>query len=112
MRENLSSGFPTRSDTNPAAQQQKMFECLKFRIKKVEGVYYLCSENKGTDQLRGHPSAFVLHMQRAGFLITRLIYRWCFVVVCFICAIFRGVFIELITSVGKERADYSAIEYL
>ena len=24
---------------------------LKFQIKKVEGLYYLCSENKGTDQL-------------------------------------------------------------
>ena len=27
---------------------------LKFRIYEVEGLYYLCSENKGTDQLRGH----------------------------------------------------------
>ena len=26
---------------------------LKLRIKKVEGLYYLCSENKGADQLRG-----------------------------------------------------------
>ena len=26
---------------------------LKFQIKKVEGLYYLCSENKGADQLRG-----------------------------------------------------------
>ena len=26
---------------------------LKFRIKEVEGLYYLCSENKGADQLRG-----------------------------------------------------------
>ena len=30
---------------------------LKFRIKKVEGLYYLCSENKGADQLRGHHEA-------------------------------------------------------
>ena len=27
---------------------------LKFCIQKVEGLYYLCSENKGADQLRGH----------------------------------------------------------
>ena len=27
---------------------------LKFRIYKVEGLYYLSSENKGADQLRGH----------------------------------------------------------
>ena len=26
---------------------------LKFRIKKVEGLYYLCSENKSADQLCG-----------------------------------------------------------
>ena len=30
---------------------------LKFRIKKVEALYYLCSENKGADQLRGHREA-------------------------------------------------------
>ena len=27
---------------------------LKFRISKVEGLYYLCRENKGADQLRGY----------------------------------------------------------
>ena len=30
---------------------------LKFCIKKVEGLYYPCSENKGADQLRGHREA-------------------------------------------------------
>ena len=30
---------------------------LKFRIKKVEGLYYLCSENKVADQLRGYREA-------------------------------------------------------
>ena len=30
--ENRSSGFPTRSHTNQAAQRQKMAEGLKFRI--------------------------------------------------------------------------------
>ena len=43
--------FPTRSDTNQAVQLQKRAG-LKFRISKVEGLYYLCSENKGADQLR------------------------------------------------------------
>ena len=28
---------------------------LKFRIYNAEGLYYLSSENKGADQLRGHP---------------------------------------------------------
>ena len=43
--------FPIRSDRNQAVQPQKMARDLKFWIKKVEGLYYLCSENKGTDQL-------------------------------------------------------------
>ena len=39
--------FPTWSDTNQAVQLQKMARGLKFRIQKVERLYYLCSENKG-----------------------------------------------------------------
>ena len=49
--------FPTRSNTNQAVQLQKMARVLKFRIKNVEGLYYLCSENKGADQLRGYREA-------------------------------------------------------
>ena len=52
-----SSGFLTRCDTNRAVQSQKMVRGLKFRIKEVEGLYYLCSENKGADQLRGYREA-------------------------------------------------------
>ena len=44
--------FPTSSDTNKAVQLQKMASGLKFWIKKVEGLPYLCSERKGADQLR------------------------------------------------------------
>ena len=36
------------SDTNQAVQPQKMARSLNFQIKEVEGLYYLCSENKGT----------------------------------------------------------------
>ena len=43
--------FPTRSDTNRAVQPQKMARGLKFRFKKVEGLYHLCNINKGADQL-------------------------------------------------------------
>ena len=49
--------FPTRSDKNHAVKLQKMTRGLKFRIYKEEGLYYLCSENKGADQLRGHSEA-------------------------------------------------------
>ena len=45
------------SDTNRAVQPQKMARGLKFRILKVVGLYYLCSENKGADQLRGYREA-------------------------------------------------------
>ena len=43
----------------------------------MEGLYYLCSENKGADQLRGYREAdlrLFSHVQKAGFLTTRLIY--------------------------------------
>ena len=49
--------FPIWSDTNQAVQLQKMATGLKFRIFKVEGLHYLCSENKGADQLRSYCAA-------------------------------------------------------
>ena len=49
--------FSTWSDTNQAVQLQKMGRVLKFRVAKVEVLYYLCSENKGADQLRGYREA-------------------------------------------------------
>ena len=65
----LGSGFPTRSDTNRAVQSLNMARGLKFRIQKVEGLYYPCTENKGADQLRGYHEADL----RLCFLMTRLI---------------------------------------
>ena len=53
----LSFWFPTWSDTNQAVQLQKMARGFKFRIKREEGLHYLCSENKGTDQLCGYREA-------------------------------------------------------
>ena len=51
--------FPTRSDTNRAVQRKKTDRALKFRIKKVEGFYFMypCSESKHPDQLRGYCEA-------------------------------------------------------
>ena len=44
----------------------------------MEELYYLCSENKGADQLRGYREADLRlcfsHMENVGFLMTRLIY--------------------------------------
>ena len=49
---------PTRSDTNRAVlQSQKIVRGWKFWISKVEELYYPCSENKGTDQLRSYCEA-------------------------------------------------------
>ena len=61
--------FPNRFDTNRAVQAQKPAGSLKFRILKEEEVYYLCSENKGADQLRGYREADL----RLCFLICRLL---------------------------------------
>ena len=49
--------FLTRSDTNQAVQPMKMARGLKFCIKKVEGLYYPCSDNKDADQLCGYREA-------------------------------------------------------
>ena len=49
---------------------------LKFRIQKVDGLYYPCSENKGADQLRGYREAELRLCfricKKTGFLMTRL----------------------------------------
>ena len=37
------------------------------------GLYYLCSENKGADQLRGSAPLF-LNILKTGFLMTQLIF--------------------------------------
>ena len=49
----MSSGFQTRSGTNLAVQPQKMARGLKFWIWEGEVMNYLCSKNKGADQLCG-----------------------------------------------------------
>ena len=47
MRENRSSGFPTRSDTNRPVQSQKKVRILKFWVEVEEDLYYTSSENNG-----------------------------------------------------------------
>ena len=49
--------FPTWFDANEAVQLQKMARGLKFWLSKEDGLHYLCSENKGADQLRGDREA-------------------------------------------------------
>ena len=66
MRENRSSGFLTRSDTNQSVQSQKKARSLEFWIYVEEEIYYPCSENIGTVPL-------FLHRHKSGFLMTRLI---------------------------------------
>ena len=52
-QENISLGFPTRSDTNRTEQPQNMARGMKFWIQEEKRLYYLCSKNKGADQLCG-----------------------------------------------------------
>ena len=60
-RENLSLVLPTSSEAKTAVQPQKMVRGLKFWIYEVEELYYLCSENKGADQLQGYCAADLRH---------------------------------------------------
>ena len=55
--EKQSSGFLKRSDTNRPVQLQKMTRSLKFRIYVEEGLYYLCSKNKGANHLCSYCTA-------------------------------------------------------
>ena len=56
-RENQSSGFPTRSDTNQPVHQQKMARSLKFGNWEEHELCYECGENKGADQLCSYCTA-------------------------------------------------------
>ena len=40
---------------------------LKFRLYKIEGFYYLSSENKGADQLRGITVIQTFYDQSSGY---------------------------------------------
>ena len=57
-----------------------MARSLKFRLWKVEGLYYLCSENKGADELRGYREADLRlcfrMFKKPVFFTTRLIYEY------------------------------------
>ena len=69
--------IPTMSDTNRAAQSQKMVRGSKLWISKVEELYYPCSGNKGADQLRMISFAVIAPlfspMQIVGFPMRRII---------------------------------------
>ena len=68
--------FSTMSDVKRIVHPKKMARGLKLRIKKEEWWYNICSKNKGTDQLCGYRTAdlhLFFHMQKAGFLMMRLI---------------------------------------
>ena len=50
-------GFPTRSKTNQVVQPQKMVRGLKFWFPEVDGLHFLCGENRVADQLHGNRTA-------------------------------------------------------
>ena len=47
-----------QADTNRAVMPQKMARGLKVRMQEEEGLFYLCSENKGADQLHSYCFAY------------------------------------------------------
>ena len=62
-----SSGFPTRSDTNPPMQLQKMARSMKISAsKRRRVVLYLCSKNNGADQLCSYCTADLCVCFRIG----------------------------------------------
>ena len=85
VRENPTIWVPTRSGINRAVQSQKKARSFNFRIKVEEGLYYLCGETKGADQLCSSYTADL----RLWFLICKLLvfrgassYNICFTVRC------------------------------
>ena len=72
MRENRSLGVPTRSDTNRPVQSQKQARTLEFQFEEEEGLYYPCSENKGTNCEADLRLCFRVG-KKSGFLMVRLI---------------------------------------
>ena len=65
--------FPNRSDTNRPIQSQRQARSLKFWSLVEEELYYLSSENKGADQLRGNREADL----RLCFRLCRLlVFPW------------------------------------
>ena len=64
--ENLSWWFPIRTDTNQTVYPQEIARGLEFQIQKEEGMYYLCSQNRGAD-LR-----LCFRICKTGFLVTQL----------------------------------------
>ena len=68
--ENLSSGYPTRSNTNQAVQ----LEAWNFWFREVEGLYYLSSENKGADQLCGYRTA---DLRLCFRICKKQVFSWC-----------------------------------
>ena len=65
----LNTGVTTNSDINRAVQAQKMTRGWKFRIYKVEELYYPYSENKGADQLRSNDLRLCFRIgKKSGFI--------------------------------------------
>ena len=85
------TGFQTRPDTNRVAQPQKIARgLLKFRIQKVEGLYYLSGENKGAGQLRSCAADLrlcfrickkLVFSQRGSYL-NKVVYLFIFIEFC------------------------------
>ena len=70
-QQDLSLGFPIRSDTNWAVQLQKIARGLKFQIYRIELFTIYIAETKA---LISWSAPLFSHMQKVGFLMTQLIF--------------------------------------
>ena len=78
-----------------------MVRGLKFCINEEEELYYLCSESKGADQLRGYREADLRLCfricKKTGFLMTRLILQIPFLAIASAVALPRPLFAPVMT---------------
>ena len=65
-------GFLTKSATNHPVQSQKQARSLKLWIEEGDGLYYLCYENKGADQLCSYCTADLRLCFRLSILLVIL----------------------------------------
>ena len=70
----LSSWFLSGFNTNRAVQLQNMARRLKVCILEVEGLYYLCSENKGANQLLSYCTA---DLRLCFSICKKQVFSWC-----------------------------------
>ena len=74
-------------------------------------MYYLCSENKGADQLCSYCTAdmhlcFHLQMHTVGFLMQRLMFYLPFLLTCFSLRAFRNISDDVVWAITGPSCNF------